>query len=202
MIHPDTYIKKINDIIGHGVFASKFIPKGTIVYIRDYLEHVISQAQYEKMSPPYQETVDQFSYINNQGCRIFSWDHGRYANHKCDCNVMSSAYGFEIALRDIEPGEEITDEYGIFNVIGEMKCYCGSKDCRGYLRFGDLDVYYKKWDEQIIEVLNHYEKVEQPLVPFAMSEYFDEFKSYLKGKTPYKSLITMKYPGAGKRSVD
>ncbi len=199
MIHPDTYIKKINDIIGHGVFASKFIPKGTIVYIRDYLEHVITQEQYLKMSLPYQETVDQFSYINNHGCRVFSWDHGRYANHKCECNVMSSAYGFEIALRDIEVGEEITDEYGIFNVIEEMKCYCGSKECRGYLRFGDLDVYYKKWDQQIIEVLKYYKNVAQPLVPFAMQEYFEEFENYLNGTAPYKSLITMKYDGAGKR---
>lgn len=200
MIHPDTNIKKINDIIGHGVFATKFIPKGTIVYIRDYLEHVIPQSQYDKMSQPYKDTVDQFSYINKDGCRVFSWDHGRYANHHCKCNVMSSAYGFEIALRNIEPGEEITDEYGIFNVIEEMKCYCGADNCRGFLKFGDLDTYYKKWDAQIVEVLQYYKKVAQPLVPFAMKEYFDEFQDYLNGKAPYKSLITMKYPGAGKRA--
>jgi hypothetical protein len=38
MIHPHTCIRYVNPQIGYGVFATAFIPKGTIVYVKDDLE--------------------------------------------------------------------------------------------------------------------------------------------------------------------
>jgi hypothetical protein len=37
MIHPWTELRFINDSIGYGVFATQFIPKGTIVWALDDL---------------------------------------------------------------------------------------------------------------------------------------------------------------------
>jgi uncharacterized protein len=116
MIHPNSRIQFISDNVGCGVFATAFIPKGTIVYVKDFMELTITPEQYEKLPHVLQEKVEKYSYIENQGNRIVSWDHGKYVNHCCDCNTISTGYGFEIAIRDIHPGEEITDEYGLFNV--------------------------------------------------------------------------------------
>jgi hypothetical protein len=38
-----------------------------------------------------------------------------------------------IALRDIEPGEELTYDYNLFDGEDEAPCLCGVKRCRGSL---------------------------------------------------------------------
>lgn len=46
MIHPRTELKFINDHVGYGVFATDNIPEGTIFYVKDSLELVISPTDY------------------------------------------------------------------------------------------------------------------------------------------------------------
>jgi len=38
MIHPHTEVRVVSPEIGLGVFATKFIPKGTIMYVIDEME--------------------------------------------------------------------------------------------------------------------------------------------------------------------
>lgn len=60
---------------------------------------------------------------------------GNYGNHSCDPNVTSNNNGGLIALRNIEPGEEITIDYAQFSTKDwSMKCNCGAKSCRGEVR--------------------------------------------------------------------
>jgi hypothetical protein len=40
MIHPDTELRYVNDIIGYGVFATRLIPRGTITWVQDELYQV------------------------------------------------------------------------------------------------------------------------------------------------------------------
>ena len=122
MIHPDTELRKVNDTIGYGVFAKCDIPKGTIVYVKDPLEIEVEPERFEELDPTYQSIVNWFSYIDERGVRIISWDIAKYVNHSCDANSISTGYGFEIATRDIAAGEEITDEYGIFNLPAPLDC--------------------------------------------------------------------------------
>ena len=51
MIHPNTKIEYINVQIGYGVFATHFIPKGTIVYVKDSLELEITHTSFLQHSP-------------------------------------------------------------------------------------------------------------------------------------------------------
>ena len=90
MIHPHSKVQYIGDTIGTGVFATQFIPCGTIVYVKDELELCISPEVFARLDPLLQEAVEKYSYIENQGNRIISWDHGKYVNHCCDCNTMST----------------------------------------------------------------------------------------------------------------
>jgi hypothetical protein len=149
MIHPKTELKFINETVGYGVFATESIPEGTIVYVKDSLELVVSPTDYLLHNAEMQEVIEKYSYIDEQGNRIISWDFAKYVNHCCNCNTISTGYGFEIAIRDIAAGEQITDEYGIFNLEKEMSLVCGVSGCRKTIRPDDFDRYYQQWDEKI-----------------------------------------------------
>ena len=60
----------------------------------------------------------------------------RYINHSCGPNTFMRVSGYHVefyALRDIEPGEELTCNYGPTHHDGKVKCNCGSANCIGYL---------------------------------------------------------------------
>ncbi len=193
MIHPHTRIQFINDEMGYGVFATQFIPKGTITYVKDSMELEISPSDFSRHSPAMQEQIEKYSYIDERGVRIVSWDFAKYVNHCCDCNTMSTGYGFEIAIRDIHPGEEITDEYGIFNMENEMMLECKRPNCRGLVSAADLDRYYPKWDAALVEALHLFPKEEQPLAPFLDENTLNDLEGYLKGKKDYRSVYFLKH---------
>ena len=104
MIHPKTRLRYINDVMGYGLFATAFIPKGTIIYVKELLEIGISPEDYERYRPELQEQIEKYSYTNENGTRILRWDFVKYVNHCCHSNTLSSAYGFDVAIRDIEKG--------------------------------------------------------------------------------------------------
>ena len=193
MIHPNARIQFINDEMGYGVFATEFIPKGTITYVKDSLELEITPDDYSKHTPQMQAQIEKYSYIDERGVRIVSWDFAKYVNHCCDCNTMSTGYGFEIALRDIHPGDEITDEYGIFNMEQEMMLECKRPGCRGLVCSADLDRYYPKWDAGLIEALRSFNDVAQPLAPFLDEQTIENLNGYLSGEKEYRSVYYLKY---------
>lgn len=57
-----------------------------------------------------------------------------YVNHSCDPNVYIDGQIVFRALRDIEPGEFLTVDYGTFMLTRKdpiPECRCGSDKCRG-----------------------------------------------------------------------
>jgi len=163
MLHPATELGAVSPDIGVGIFASSFIPKGTIIYIKDPLEIVIEAGDARLQDPAMRSLIDRYSYIEPTGKRIVSWDLAKYMNHSCDANSISTGFGFEIAIRDIEPGEEITDDYGLLNVEQRMPCCCGSGNCRGWIGEDDILKYHARWDALAREALAYYYYVAQPL---------------------------------------
>ena len=105
MLHPDTELGVVGAEIGFGVFATALIPKGAIVYIKDPLEIEIGDDDPRLRDPEMLRIIERYSYIEPGGTRILSWDLAKYMNHSCDPNTISTGYGFEIALRDIQPGD-------------------------------------------------------------------------------------------------
>lgn len=192
MIHPDTELRKVNDTIGYGVFAVKAIPKGTIVYVKDPLEIEVTPEQFEAMDSQFQTVVNWFSYIDERGCRIVSWDIAKYVNHRCDSNSISTGYGFEIATRDIAAGQEITDEYGIFNLPQPLQCYCGAPNCRGIISDNDWDVYGRVWDKRAKDALTNFAQVAQPLMKFLNNDVYQELMQYLNSRRNYRSLMGLR----------
>src|SRR5262245_7441225 len=116
MVHPDTELRFINETMGYGVFATLSIPKGTITWVRDNFDQTFKPGEVKLMEPAYQKIIEDYSYIDARGMIVLCWDHARYFNHSCAANCLAGGYDFELAIRDIRAGEELTDDYGTLNL--------------------------------------------------------------------------------------
>lgn len=192
MIHPKTALHYINDAVGYGVFATAFIPEGTIVYVKDSLELVIPPDAFDMHPPEMQQVINKYSFMDEEGNRIVSWDFAKYVNHCCNCNTISTGYGFEIAIRDIQPGEQITDEYGIFNLDEEMTLNCSESVCRRVIRPSDFDTYYEIWDSKIRKSIHRLFTVDQPLMTFVDPQTQLELNELEKDPGRYKSVYHLR----------
>ena len=193
MIHPKTELRFVSSEIGYGVFATEFIPKGTILYVKDDLEIKVSKARFKRMDQTHRDIVEKFSYIDETGVRVVSWDHAKYINHRCDCNPMSTGYGFEIAIRDIARDEEITDDYGMFNIPQPVEINCQCHNCRKVLRPNDIDEYYERWDVLVQDAIGYIYHVEQPLWDVMDAVTKSEIEQYLSSQSEYRSVLHLKY---------
>lgn len=162
MIHPSTELRFINDEIGYGVFATQLIPKGTVTWALDKLDREFSPDEIAMLDEPYQQVLNRFCYRNNEGKFILCWDNGRYVNHSFRANCLSTAYDSEIAIRDIQPGEELTDDYGYLNLLEPFRARDeGAR--RKHVYPNDLLKYSKIWDKKLLSAFKHFFRVEQPL---------------------------------------
>ena len=163
MIHPATELRFINGPIGHGVFATAYIPKGTITWARDDFDQVFSVEKVQGMSPPYRRIVERYGYLDHYGNYILCWDIARYMNHSCEPVCMAPGYDIEIAIRDIQPGDQLTDDYGSLNIEAGFDCLCGSPHCRRRIVPEDLLKHAEAWDATLAVSFERINVVEQPL---------------------------------------
>ncbi|RCW48472.1 SET domain-containing protein [Paenibacillus prosopidis] len=176
MIYPHTELRYINDQIGFGVFATKFIPKGTITWALDGLDHILEPAYFDTLDKYSSEILKKYSFRNQEGKYILCWDIGRYVNHSFQANCMGTAYEFEVAVRDIYPGEQLTDDYGTLNMDEPFECIPEEGMKRRTVYPDDLLYYYEEWDQQVIEALKNFYDVEQPLIHLIRPEFMEKIR--------------------------
>lgn len=189
MIHPHTELRFISNEVGYGVVATKFIPAGTITWVLDKLDREFTPLDFQKMEPLYQEILDTYTYRNNNGNLVLCWDHGRYVNHSFNSNCLTTAYDFEIAIRDIQPGEQLTDDYGYLNISSPFRGINeGTK--RKTVYPDDLLKYHKVWDNKIKKVFHKIKKVDQPLVSILNPNTWDKIERILNGEEALTSILS------------
>lgn len=167
MIHPSSELRFISTEIGYGVFATEFIPRGTFLWVLDAFDRILTAAEREALPPLLRQQVDRYAYQAADGDFVFCWDFGRYMNHSCAPASRGIGDAFEIAVRDIQPGEELTCEYGTLNLVQPMRCRCGALSCRGEIRRDDAERYYERWDAEARAAFELAGTVAQPLLPYA-----------------------------------
>lgn len=187
MIHPKTELKFISNEIGYGVVATEFIPAGTITWALDDLDREFTPAKLKKMNPLYQNILETYCYRNNKGNFVLCWDYGRYVNHSFKSNCLSTAYDFEIAIRDIQPGEELTDDYGYLNVT-EPFTGIDEGTRRKTVYPDDLLNHHQAWDKVLIKNFPKILKVEQPLKSLITPKLWNDINAIVEGKTEMKSI--------------
>jgi hypothetical protein len=192
MLHPATELRLIGDSIGYGVVATTHIPRGTVTWVKDDLDQTFSAAELAAMAPPYQEILHKYTYVDRDGLHVLCWDIARFVNHSCEPTSRSPGYDFEIAVRDIHPGEEVTDDYGSLNVLpGFEACHCGSSRCRRQIHPRDLLRYADRWDAELHEVFPLLARVDQPLWFFVREKA--ELEEVLAGRATMASSIRNYY---------
>ena len=186
MIHPATELRHVNDTIGYGVFATAFIPAGTITWVRDALDQTLSPEQAHKLPAPYHPILDKYTFIDAAGRMVLCWDHARFVNHSCEATCLSTGFEFEIAIRDLKPGEELTDDYGSWNLHEEFPCACDSPRCRQIIRPDDMERHADAWDAVVEPLFRRLRKLPQPLWPFLKEQ--EAVEHALDKLAPYRSI--------------
>ncbi|MCA9610610.1 MAG: SET domain-containing protein [Myxococcales bacterium] len=170
MLHPSTRLSWISDAVGYGVRATRRIPKGTILWALDPLDRVFGPQEVQHLGEGLWPVLETYSYVNGSGKRVLCWDHGRFMNHSCEPVSLSPGVDFELAVRDIEEGEEITCDYTSLNLETELDCLCGSVRCRGRVSSQEFAQLAPVWDERLRDAVAHAPKVEQPLLEWVDAE--------------------------------
>ncbi len=192
MIHPKTELRFINNEVGYGVVATEFISAGTITWVQDKLDRVFSPFEFQSFEPIYQEILDKYTFRNNKGNFVLCWDNGRYVNHSFNSNCLTTAYDFEIAIRDILPGHQLTDDYGYLNITQPFRgIEEGTR--RKIVYPDDLQKYYKTWDKKLLKVFPFIVKLEQPLKSLIPETLWHEITLVASGEKEMKSIINNYY---------
>jgi hypothetical protein len=167
MIHPHTELRFINPELSFGVFATRRIPKGTLTWVRDDLDQVVLPDRIAALSPVYRALLEKYTFRDASGQYILCWDLGRFVNHSCAPSCLGPDADFEVAVRDIRPGEELTDDYGTLHLQAHesFDCRCGAADCRGCVGPGDALTRAAVWETLWRPALALLRQVPQPLGP-------------------------------------
>jgi len=193
MIHPHTELRFINNHIGHGIIATQFIPKGTITWALDKLDRIFTPEQIGNMDKMYQEILDKYTYRNAEGNHVLCWDNARFVNHSSNSNCITTAYEFEIAIRDIHPGEELTDDYGYLNVETPLEIIPEEGSDRTMIYPDDLLRYYPVWDEKLLGAFPFIPQVEQPLLHLLTPAVRDKVMAIARGDQKMDSILNCYY---------
>jgi uncharacterized protein len=194
MIHPDTELRFINDQIGYGVVATKFIPKGTITWALDKLDRIFTPEQVHALDPLYQQVLDKYTYRNPEGKFVLCWDNARFVNHSSNSNCVTTAYEFEVAVRDIHPGEELTDDYGYLNLDEPFEVLPEEGTDRTVVYPDDLLRYYPVWDEKLMHAFPDIVRVDQPLFKILNLSTQEKVKRIALGEEKLDSILHCYFP--------
>lgn len=188
MMHPHTEVRWASAQKGLGVFAVQPIPLGTVTFVADALDVVVSPTSRIARDPRYREILERYAYLDERGRMIVSWDHGKFVNHCCFANTLTTGYGFEIAVRDIAAGEEVTDDYGLFTDGHEMAIECLQAGCRRRVSGEDFAGLVEHWDRQILVALAHFDRVNQPLASLIDASRLRQVQRFVDSGRGYRSV--------------
>lgn len=120
--YPSFEVKK-SLIAGKGLFAARLIKNKEVVV--SWYPKVLTRSEADKLPKD-----ERRHYLYPDGGKLL-WMQPpeRYVNHSCEPNtrVVNKS---DVAIRDIQVGEEITSDYMDLEPQG-FQCNCGAKNCRG-----------------------------------------------------------------------
>ncbi len=117
---------------GRGVFAAEKIEQGEVVAVK--AGHIVTADQIPEIT----STVGDFALQIHDRFYLSAISKEEidrmtiFINHSCDPNVGFDGQITYVAMRDIEPGEELCHDYAMERTDNySLDCRCGSDLCRG-----------------------------------------------------------------------
>ncbi len=125
---------KASTIDGQGAFAAEPIParrkigeiRGESISVREARQRARGLARIMIVEVSERRAIDAAA----------STDPLRFTNHSCAPNAVLRIRQGRVefyAMRDVEPGEELTVDYGESHHGGKLACRCGAPRCAGRL---------------------------------------------------------------------
>jgi hypothetical protein len=135
-LNPKLHAAPIPEKGGMGVFAREFVEKGERLMV--WGGAIVDDAQLQKLPL----VLRQHSVQVEEGLYLASVipdDNADYINHSCDPNAGLQGQIVIVAMREIEPGEEVCFDYAMSdsNPYDEFDCQCGAATCRKRVTGGD-----------------------------------------------------------------
>jgi hypothetical protein len=106
---------------GIGLFTNEFIAKDTIIWeFTHNVDKCYTEDEFSKFNELEKEFLITYCFMFN-GIYYLCVDNARFFNHSNNPNCYSSEFnvnnlGYTKALRDIQPGEELLDNYQAFGL--------------------------------------------------------------------------------------
>ncbi len=163
MILSFTETRQVKPSIGVGVFATREIPMGTIVWTQDVFDQVWSQPRAAQLPEARRAILERWAHLDAERNFILCWDSGKLINHSCSPNLRGVGPWFQVARKDISAGEELCCDYAECNIDPALACECGAPGCRGTIHSSDLETFADLWDAEAAVLLQRLNQVEQPL---------------------------------------
>lgn len=123
-----------SEIAGRGLAATAPIGKDEVVAVKG--GHIVSTATLRSLSDRLRNSEIQITGdLHLAALADDEYEPAMvFINHSCDPNVGFAGNVVLVAMRDIQPGEELTTDYALFDDYdGSMPCQCGSPHCRGVI---------------------------------------------------------------------
>ena len=142
---------RASPIHGWGLFARDRIAAGEIVAVKG--GHVLTTAEWSTLGQdlgPAEIQIAEGLVIaparqdEREGSMV-------YTNHSCEPNIAIQGQIVFVAMREIEPGEELTHDWATTDDDDSvMRCRCGRASCRGTISGKDwikkeLQEKYRGW---------------------------------------------------------
>lgn len=121
MLTVKTYIDN-STIHGIGLFAKEFITQGTLVWqLEKGFDIVLNKKEFDELPDNAKQSILFYGhYQEEEGGYVLCSDDARFFNHSTSPNCKSEI-GKTFAIKDINIGEEITDNYIEFDELYELK---------------------------------------------------------------------------------
>jgi len=125
-----TLILRESRIHSCGCYTTAPIREGTRV-----VEYVGERLSNDQADDLYDDTPITYLFGLNSGKHVVDgYGVAAFINHSCQPNCETDIIGGKIwiiARRDIEPGEELTYDYNLFDGEEDAPCLCRAPRCRG-----------------------------------------------------------------------
>lgn len=168
----------------NGIFAKRFIPKGTLIDFRCRKCKTYSKGDLARLPKKERQFIIDHEVMADNGAYTKFCDIRQlYDNHSCNANELNahilgpgSNGGVDITVRDIKKGEEVTTDYRLNDgetVHFEGGCRCGARNCMKNSTFRPpaSRKLQKFWDTKISEALKRVPYVRQPIKRELLAEH-------------------------------
>jgi D-alanine-D-alanine ligase len=131
------YVMKGDSISGFGIYATRNIREGEIVFTGEERSHRIVTRRFVENSWNDDQKLNfrRYAYaLSEEVFALWADDPTEWApqNHSCEANTAIDGLNV-LALRNVRKGEELTLDYAVFldDSMEPFECRCGSSSCRG-----------------------------------------------------------------------